>query len=58
MADEAETGEKVREFPGLVTNANPHRIPVGATVEQTNCSSPRAGELDVRTGLREVTFDN
>lgn len=47
----------IQEFVGLASNANPHKVPPGAMVEQVNCSSPRVDELTVRQGLREVTFD-
>lgn len=46
------------EFKGLVTNANPHNIPQGGAVKQTNLTILRQGELEVRAGLREVRFDN
>ena len=58
MADEAPVVTRIREFVGLTTNANPHRLPPGAMVEQVNAHSPRVGELVGREGLREVTFDN
>lgn len=59
MADESKFKPiQIREFVGLATNANPHQIPPGAAVEQSNCSSPRVGELACRQGLREATFDN
>ena len=57
MADETSAVVKIREFVGLATNANPHRLPPGATVKQVNCHSPRVGEMAGREGMREVTFD-
>lgn len=57
MADNAPVAVKIREFVGLATNANPHRLPPGAMVEQVNIRAEKVSEMKVREGLREVTFD-
>ena len=45
-------------WPGLVTNADPHDLPAGAAVAQNNCFARRAGELSVRRGLSVLSFDS
>lgn len=56
--DEPKVKVSFREFQGMTSNVNPHRVEPGAMLEQTNCRTARAGELVVRSGYREVTFDS
>lgn len=49
---------EMANWPGLMTNADPHDIPPGAAVVQNNCFTRRAGELTVRRGLGVVEFDD
>jgi len=45
-------------WPGLITNADPHDLPPGASVVQDNIFTRRPGELTVRKGLGIVSFDD
>lgn len=45
------------EFTGLITNMDPRDLPPGAAEEQLNATCVVMGELRVRMGIREVTFD-
>lgn len=47
----------MRDFPGLVLNADPREVPSGAGQIQTNVTSEQIGLLQSRRGLRVVTFD-
>ncbi len=44
------------DFPGMFTNIDPRDLPDGGAEEQVNATSVRLGELSVRLGIREVTF--
>lgn len=43
---------KPTQWVGLITNASPHIIPPGATVDQVNLTTRVAGQLTVRGGMR------
>ena len=58
MADKPETTSRTRLWAGRISNASPHMLPLGAAVEQANCRCQVEGQLDVRPGLRPVTFGN
>lgn len=45
-------------WPGLMTNADPHDLPPGAAVVQDNCYDRRAGELSVRLAREVLHFDD
>lgn len=45
---------KADSWPGLVTNASPFAVPLGAAVEQTNLESRIPGQLTVRSGMQKV----
>lgn len=45
---------KADSWPGLVTNASPFAVPLGAAVEQTNLESRIPGQLTARSGMRRV----
>lgn len=47
----------MQDFGGLINNHDPRDLPPGAAQVQTNINSRTGGELEVRRGLREVTFD-
>ena len=49
---------ELRDFPGLVTNLDPHDLPPGAAQVQINVVSIVSGELQVRLGIKEVTFED
>ena len=47
----------IHDFPGLMSNRDPHDIPPGAAIAQVNCVPIRPGELRVRPGAALVKFD-
>ncbi len=57
MSQEAEDGVSVDSFPGLILSADPNDIPGGAAREQVNAQSNIQGQLTVRLGYLEVSFD-
>ena len=48
----------IRDFPGLMDNADPHDLEPGAAERQVNACCIHPGELTVRHGFKLVTFDN
>lgn len=58
MADKPKTTHRGRMFKGLMTNASPHTIPIDASTQQNNVRCQEIGQLDVRPGIRPVTFAN
>lgn len=46
-----------RDFPGLIDNIDQRDIPPGAADVQVNICCIVLGELSVRLGYREVSFD-
>jgi hypothetical protein len=46
------------DFPGLIDNTDPRNIPPGAAQAQVNCASYKIGELIIRAGTKQVTFEN
>jgi hypothetical protein len=57
MAERARQVVRMREFAGMQSNADSHDIDPSKSVKQTNCTSLKQGELTLRHGLREVSFD-
>lgn len=51
------TVNAMRDFPGLVLNADPRELPPGAGQEQVNAVSEQVGRLESRRGVRVATFD-
>lgn len=47
----------MRDFPGLVLNADHREVPAGAGQQQVNAVSEQIGRLESRRGVRVVTFD-
>lgn len=47
---------KTESWTGLVTNASPYAIPLGAAVEQVNFHNATPGQLESRGGMRRVSF--
>lgn len=45
-------------FQGRVSNANPHALPAGSSLLQTNIGIFSGGQLDVRRGNKLSTFGN
>lgn len=48
----------IEDFLGLVNNVDDRSIPPGAAQTQINVTCVRMGELQVRYGVRELTFDS
>lgn len=46
------------DFPGMMSDVDPRDIPPGAAEEQVNLCSMVQGELRVRLGVLEVSFDS
>jgi hypothetical protein len=57
MGQQARTRLVLKDFPGLVTDADPHDVPKGAAREQLNVAAERPGELKPRLGYRLLRFD-
>jgi len=57
MGKPAKSGAQVRDWPGMLPDADPRDIPPGAAEEQVNVQSATPGELSVRPGYRVVTFE-
>lgn len=58
MALPATQSVMINDFLGLVNNVDPRNLPPGAAEVQTNCTCVKNGELQVRLGLRELTYDS
>jgi hypothetical protein len=52
-----EDGTVINDFPGLIDNIDPRDIPPGSADVQTNAACVKMGELQVRLGVRDVTFE-
>ena len=48
----------VSSFQGMVSNVDPHDVEPGQSVSQVNVLSHRQGELVLRGGIREATYDS
>lgn len=46
------------DFPGIMMNVDPRDFPEGASEEQVNACSLKIGELNIRNGIRAVTFED
>ena len=46
-----------KDFVGLIDNMDPRDLPPGAADDQVNICSVLVGELTVRLGYRECSFD-
>lgn len=46
------------DFPGMIDNMDRLDIPAGAADEQINATCVVIGEMQVRLGMRQVTFEN
>ena len=57
MPDPAKPQVTISDFPGILTNVDPRDLPPGAAEEQVNAVALVYGELAVRRGIREVTFE-
>lgn len=48
----------IEQFAGLMTNISPFFGPNSAAEVQENVKTHREGQLNIRNGIREVTFEN
>lgn len=58
MGIKADSNLEIKDFSGMASNADPTDIPPGMSQVQINVSSIRRGQLEIRGGLRKVTFEN
>jgi hypothetical protein len=49
---------EVLDFPGMYSDADPNDLPPGAMQVQVNAQSTVMGELNLRPGYREVSFES
>lgn len=56
MPDQPQRVEIV-DFAGMIDNVDPRDLPPGAAQLQINAVSLKMGELQVRRGLKDVTFE-
>ncbi len=49
---------EMRDFPGIILQADAHDIPPGAGQDQVNVRSDIQGQLTVRDGMKLVSFDS
>ena len=49
---------KIRSFPGMITNVDPQDQPPGSAQVQKNVASLSIAQLEVRKGMRDVTWEN
>ena len=57
MGEPAQTIVEIHDFRGFSTHADPTDLEPGIAQIQINVNGLRRGELNVRRGLREITFD-
>lgn len=57
MAETPRAAVEISDFPGLMADVDPHDLPPGASSAQVNVCSLTPGELTVRAGLREISFE-
>lgn len=58
MTDRPVSSVEIRDWPGLVTQADRQDVKPGSGRSQINMQSDRPGELTVRKGLALVSFDS
>lgn len=57
MGQPAKASVEIDDFPGLLDSVDQRDLPPGGAEVQLNCCSVKIGELQVRLGMREVSFD-
>lgn len=58
MAEIPRTARQIKDFRGMATNPDPTDLQPGIAELQINCNGYRRGQIEVRRGLREVTFED
>lgn len=56
MAEPVITKNRIVDFSGMNSAADPHDLKAGQAVLQINCGGPIVGKLRTRPGLQFVTF--
>ena len=57
MAEQARQGVDMARSEGLWSGRDPHDLEPGRAAVQVNLTTGRAGEMVVRNGLIELSFD-
>ena len=57
MGIAAKNTVKIRDFQGMASNFDPTDIQPGVSQLQINVSGYQRGKLEVRLGIREITYD-
>lgn len=57
MAEKALAEVMIKDFSGMASNVDPTDLRPGLAVLQVNVKSIRKGELILRRGLQELSFD-
>jgi len=57
MGIPAETNVEIRDFRGMASNYDPNDIVPGSSQFQINVNGLQRGQLEIRRGMREVTFE-
>ena len=57
MGVEAKEVVEIKDFRGMASNFDPNDISPGTSQVQTNVNGLQRGQLEVRRGMREVTFE-
>lgn len=58
MGEPAESAVEIRDFRGMASNYDPNDIMPGSSQLQVNVNGLQRGQLEVRRGMREVTFED
>lgn len=57
MSEPAQTEVAIKDFRGMASNLDPTDIQPGFAEIQINVNGFKRGQLEVRRGLRELTFE-
>lgn len=49
---------EMTDFPGMIDNMDRLDLPPGTANEQVNATCVAVGQMQVRRGMRQVTFEN
>jgi hypothetical protein len=58
MGEPARKSVEIRDFQGMASNMDPTDIKPGTSQLQVNVNGYKRGQLEVRRGLREITFES
>lgn len=57
MAEKAKAVHQIRDFPGIQLSAGPSNLQPGEALDQVNVRSDQAARLNVRRGVKTVSFE-